>query len=185
MNYLVKGKTPQAAPWSPPSGYVLVFSGKTTDVWRNTRAYPRLLTPVRATITAPGNAPAPRTFAETNFRNLLWLTPRDDADARTAQVAATTCIGRIRVLSAQAKPTRITVETQGNAPGWLVLGDIDFPGWQADVDGTTTPIHRANTMFQAVCVPAGNHTVTFAFHPWHMVALAMRQAFHQRGNRFL
>lgn len=183
VTYLVRGNTTyQTAAWSPPPGYVPAFSGKTTDVWRNTRAYPRLLTPTQALLVSPGKVPPPQVFADTNFHDSLWLTPRDRMDAQTARVAATICTGRTRVISVQTVPTRTIIRTQGDAPGWLVLSDLDFPGWQADVDGATIPIHRANIMFRALCIPAGNHVVTVAFHPWSMVATAMRQSRH-RGSQ--
>jgi uncharacterized membrane protein YfhO len=67
------------------------------------------------------------------------------------------------------------LHTQSAAAGWLVLSELDFPGWVADADGVNLPIHRANGMFRAVCVPAGDHTVHFVFHPWTMVAQVWRQ----------
>jgi hypothetical protein len=45
----------------------------------------------------------------------------------------------------------------------------------ADADGAPLPIHCVNDMFRAVCVPAGNHTLRFVFHPWMMVADVWRQ----------
>jgi len=38
-------------------------------------------------------------------------------------------------------------------------------GWKAYVDGEEVPIYRANYLFRAVPVPAGEHTVTLRFEP--------------------
>ena len=178
VTYLVRGRSAGPSHGSPPPGYLPVFAGKDVDIWRNTRAYPRVLTPLRAILLQPAAMPAPATFAHTDFRDDTWLTPRDADDARTAGMAAETCTGRLQAISARHSPTRVAIRTRGTAAGWLVLGDLDFPGWQADVDGRPVPIHRANGMFRAVCVPAGEHTVAFTFHPWGMVAAALRRARH-------
>ena len=47
----------------------------------------------------------------------------------------------------------------------LFLADLAYPGWKAYVDGQETPIYRANYLFRSVFVPAGRHTVEFAYRP--------------------
>lgn len=60
-------------------------------------------------------------------------------------------------------PEHITLHASG--PGWLVLADADYPGWQASVGGAPASIHRAHGLFRAVWIPAGPHTVNFTFAP--------------------
>jgi hypothetical protein len=62
-------------------------------------------------------------------------------------------------------PNRVAVETRTELPGYLVLTDVWFPGWTCTVDGQPAPIHRANFLFRAVALPAGNHEVRFVFDP--------------------
>ena len=50
-------------------------------------------------------------------------------------------------------------------PGFVVLGDTYYLGWQARIDGKKTPVYRANSIIRAVYVPAGQHTITFTFRP--------------------
>ncbi len=57
----------------------------------------------------------------------------------------------------------VTVECETAAPGFLVLTDSFYPGWEATVDGQPEPIYRADHIFRAVFLPAGRHTVTFHF----------------------
>ncbi|MCE5270167.1 YfhO family protein [bacterium] len=57
----------------------------------------------------------------------------------------------------------ITVETDSPAPGILVLSEWDYPAWKAWVDGSPQEILRADYALRAVALPAGRHSVRFAY----------------------
>ncbi len=63
------------------------------------------------------------------------------------------------------EPERVSVGVTTDAPGYLVLADAYYPGWQATVDGAPAIIERANYAFRAVLVSPGEHTVEFVFAP--------------------
>ncbi|HMC81960.1 MAG TPA: YfhO family protein [Candidatus Polarisedimenticolia bacterium] len=63
------------------------------------------------------------------------------------------------------RPERLVLEASAGGPGWLVLTDNYYPGWVAFRDGERTPILRANHLFRAVAVPAGEHRVVFEYRP--------------------
>ncbi len=48
--------------------------------------------------------------------------------------------------------------------GWVVLGEAWSPEWTATVDGAPAPIERANSLFRAVRIPGGGHTVEMRVH---------------------
>ena len=62
-------------------------------------------------------------------------------------------------------PNRVTIHAVLDAPGYLVLADTWYPGWQAMVDGVPTEILRANYAFRAVWLEAGEHTVEMIYRP--------------------
>jgi hypothetical protein len=59
----------------------------------------------------------------------------------------------------------VTIEVDSAADGYLVLTDAWYPGWHARVDGQEVPLLRADVIFRAVQVPAGQHVVEFEYAP--------------------
>lgn len=63
------------------------------------------------------------------------------------------------------QPERVIIDVEADRPGYLLLTDAYYPGWQARVDGAAAPILRANVMFRAVALPAGAHEIVFEYRP--------------------
>lgn len=63
------------------------------------------------------------------------------------------------------EPEHVVVRVSAPARGFLDLADQYFPGWYATVNGAPAPILRANFLFRAVEVPAGESTVDFRYAP--------------------
>lgn len=62
-------------------------------------------------------------------------------------------------------PNRIVIEVRNAQPGFLVLADTWYPGWQARLDGHRVPLWRANTAFRAIWLPEGATRVEFVYRP--------------------
>lgn len=54
-------------------------------------------------------------------------------------------------------------EIHAQGPGWLVVTDLFYPGWQATVDGKPTKIYRGDYVFKTLPLSAGIHKVELTF----------------------
>ena len=69
-----------------------------------------------------------------------------------------------RVTWIESTPERLMLRVETTQPAVLVVRDTYFPGWQAMVDGRPVALWRADLLFRAMPVPAGEHTVTLSYH---------------------
>jgi hypothetical protein len=61
------------------------------------------------------------------------------------------------------EPHRVELQTRNPQPGFLVLSEIYYRGWEAWIDGRRAPVERVNYTLRGLAVPAGDHRVEFAF----------------------
>ena len=93
--------------------------------------------------------------------------PDEDSSAATANrdLAAASC--EIVV----DEPHRVEVVTDVERPGLLVLSDLHYPGWTAEVtsqsDGppTQAPILRTNRVMRGIYLEPGKQRIVFAYRP--------------------
>jgi hypothetical protein len=76
------------------------------------------------------------------------------ADADGGEVSVTTY-----------RPQRIELQTSNQQAGFLVLSEIDYPGWRALIDGQEAAIHRTDYTLRGIAVPAGAHRIEFIYRP--------------------
>ncbi|MCC7272952.1 MAG: hypothetical protein IT561_09800 [Alphaproteobacteria bacterium] len=77
--------------------------------------------------------------------------------------------GSVEILSYETDAVRIAVHAL--RPAWLVLNDRYHASWRAGIGGAEVPVRRANRLFRAVRVPAGDSEVAFTFEPLRLDAL--------------
>jgi hypothetical protein len=63
------------------------------------------------------------------------------------------------------QPNRIEIRVSSQEMGWLVISDLWYPGWRVEIDGQRAPVLRANYLFRAVQIPAGEHTIAWIYSP--------------------
>ena len=70
-------------------------------------------------------------------------------------------------------PDALTIETAGSTTALLVLADLAFPGWHADIDGRAAPVLTVDGVLRGVVVPAGVHRVGFRYRPTSVMVGAL------------
>jgi hypothetical protein len=71
--------------------------------------------------------------------------------------------GTVRVEHSHSDSLAVAVDAARDA--LLVVSRLDFPGWQATVDGTETEIVRVHGAMMGIVVPAGRHRVALVYRP--------------------
>lgn len=66
-----------------------------------------------------------------------------------------------------ARPTseRIELDVDSMGPGFVVVSETHFPGWEATLDGERVPLVQANHALMGVRVPEGTHRVEIVYRP--------------------
>ncbi len=137
-------------------------------VYENVNALPRAFRVRRVEPTASEEEAIDRLGDGFDFRDAA-LVPKSDVVAVNAALirrdgsASGADAGTAAIRS--ETPSTVTIATDGVAPALLVLADLAYPGWRADVDGHAAPVHVVDGVLRGVVVPAGAHVVTFRYRP--------------------
>ncbi|MEO0561991.1 MAG: YfhO family protein [Chloroflexota bacterium] len=148
--------------WEPreDAGYDLIGVQDGSITYENTTPFPRAWVTVDGELLPNDTVALQRIVdGEIDLRRTVVLNEPLDCDLGAEPAAA-------EITEYRPNDVMVRVDSDG---GVLVLSDTYFPGWQAAVDGEHVPIVRAYTAFRAVCVPPGEHTVTFAYRPASVV----------------
>ncbi|MGH2558740.1 MAG: YfhO family protein, partial [Thermomicrobiales bacterium] len=63
------------------------------------------------------------------------------------------------------EPDALTIETETEGPGFLVVSEIYNDGWRAYVDGEPAEIVPTNHALRGLTFPAGTHEVEMRYEP--------------------
>jgi len=61
------------------------------------------------------------------------------------------------------EPDDVSLVSNVNRQGWVVLSDRYYPGWTATIDGLPARIYKANVFVRAVKVSPGKHIIEFKY----------------------
>jgi hypothetical protein len=149
----------------------LTLIGRTSDgpIFENPRALPRVV--VATALLRADTQEFLRTGAwPPGFdpRRAVVLEP--NADAGGCQPAANAWQPQPTARIVSYANTRVEIAVTSPVCGHLVLFDSWQRWWRATVNGVDAEILRANLLFRAVPIPAGESTIVFAFAPFEGLA---------------
>jgi hypothetical protein len=150
-----------------PQRWVPRVDTPTFAVFENRRALPRAWL-VGETVAAP---PSEQLWSVRSGR----LSDRRPFDPQTVALVDEGGRDRGPLRDADAQivgesPTRIELITRSATPAFLVLSEVFYSGWTAELDGTPVPLVRTDYMLRGVEVPAGVHRVTCVYRPASVAA---------------
>jgi hypothetical protein len=164
LTYLVLGQPLNRLPGlSTLPSADLLLSGPPVWIYRLIGAMPRARVFSRLEVTRPDGRLLVEPLDDRALINVQTTSPR------TAALPTSESPGVVQIES--SGPGRVEALATLTVNGLLVLHDIYYPGWIAEIDGRLAPILRADELFRAIELPAGTHRVMFRFTPFSLVNL--------------
>jgi len=147
--------------------YTLAYESDTALIFENRAARPRAYLAASALPVAPDDWAITRlTDRPLDLASTVLVERPADAGATIVDRATVEPLAAHEGAEIiRAHPDEVVVRVRADAPRYLVLADSYSPGWHATVDGAPVTIERANYLFRAVAVPAGDHTVVWQYRP--------------------
>ncbi|MCX7841110.1 MAG: YfhO family protein, partial [Anaerolineae bacterium] len=143
--------------------FSLAYMSDTVAVWENHNVLPRaFFVPCAQVLNDDASLARLRDPKFDPQREVLLV------DALSLRPSAA-CVPTGQVEITNYQPERVEIRATTDQPGYLVLTDSWYPGWEARVNGQPAPIYRANLIFRAVPIEAGTHTITFEYRPRSLV----------------
>ncbi|MCH2171421.1 hypothetical protein MK489_11605 [Myxococcota bacterium] len=85
------------------------------------------------------------------------------AEGPVLQTPLSAQIAEVEVVAYE--PEAVSIDAECAARCLIVLTDLDFPGWEARVDGESVPIFRTDFLFRGVLIESGRHRIEYTYAP--------------------
>lgn len=102
-------------------------------------------------------------------REPLYLSKLKDSPGRASFVLSHQNPGpSIATMPSQSEANRAIVQSESPDDAVLELRDLNYPGWQVDIDGHSAEA-EVRGVYRQVVVSAGKHTVTWMYRPFSVM----------------
>jgi len=98
---------------------------------------------------------------------LFWLQAHDVGRAAVVEDGPSLVSGDIEaeVAWVRRSPNHLALDVKLNQRGFLVLSQVWYPSWHAEVDGEPVTLWKTNGVLSGVYLEPGRHRVTFTYRP--------------------
>jgi hypothetical protein len=147
LRYLVFNENPPEIP--------VRFKGDGYWVCENPYALPRAFIPKRVTNDLAGKGLLAK----------MALPSFDAAEHSYAEISNEyrNCRGQAQIV--RENPQEVVLDVEMETPGLVILADLWYAGWKAELDGRSVPIAHANYSLRGVEVPAGRSKLSMKYQP--------------------
>jgi hypothetical protein len=147
--------------------FAVAYLSDTTAAWENLNVLPRAFI-AHAAVVVDDSAAYDQMRASGFAPDKLVVL----SDGQPMQSSDKIAHDQVEIVEYKADLVRLNVST--DQPGYLVLADSWYPGWNATLDGQPTNIYRADVLFRAVKIEPGTHSLVFEYRPMSfMIGIAM------------
>jgi hypothetical protein len=142
--------------------FTLVYDGE-VKIYRNNDVLPRAFIVHRAEV-IPDKDRILNTLNQADFdpRRTVLL---EEPSAQRSTLVVPQDTDRSGVRFERYESNYIRVQASLLDPGWLVLTDTYYPGWEVRIDGQIGQILPADYIFRAVPLEPGPHAIEFKYRP--------------------
>lgn len=130
--------------------YELILKEGKTKLYKNKEVLPRVFF-VKNLVYLPDKAEIAKRMHVTNLEDTAFLQGDPKNNMKYSQGSVS-----IREYS----PNKIVLETQNKGDGLLIISDVYYPSFRAQVDSNDAKIMQVNNAFRGIEVPKGAHVVT-------------------------
>ncbi len=156
---------PEDPPLDVP-GLALEYDRPDARIYSNAQAMPRAWvvdrqrvvvseTEAMATVTSPDFDPARAAVTESRLPGVAIESGTGgeaDTSASPAEIV-------------ELEPERVHMRATADRPSLLVLSDVHYPGWKAEVNGRDVPIERVDYLLRGIPLRAGDSEVVLTYEP--------------------
>lgn len=136
--------------------FSLVFEDVNTKVYENTKVLPRAFFAIDTKLTGSKENTIKELF---NINNPLEKTAIVEGISDRSIFKSNWDLGKVEFVSYEEN--KVTLKTENNGDGFLVLTDSYYPTWKATIDGKETEIFLTDYNFRGIIVPRGEHNIEF------------------------
>jgi hypothetical protein len=150
----------------PPDRWKEVHRASDTIVFRNERALPRVW--LVGDVKAVSDEEALKTItgaSESDFdpRRTALVETDVKSSPLLSQLSGGTVSPNAVAKMSSYESNRLKIDTEAEHPSFLIVSEVNYPGWKARIDGVDTPIYQTDYLLRGVALPAGKHTVEMEY----------------------